>query len=163
MSDVTNPGVPPPAEADDVASLREALALERAKNEILLEQILKAEDEIADADVEEFSDVIPNEDRDFWRERILENREGSIGFLTRLRNRTAAPDGKAAGAAPAAAPKPLHNRETAKVGAARPADGLAAPAALKANLVCNRAQEIARRDNCSFTVAFRRAETELAG
>lgn len=159
MADVTNPGVPPPAEADDVASLREALALERAKNEILLEQILKAEDEIADADVEEFSDVIPNEDRDFWRERILENREGSLGFLTRLRNRTAAPDGKAA----AAAPKPLHNRETAKVGAAKPGDGTAAPAALKANLVCNRAQEIARRDNCSFTVAFRRAETELAG
>jgi hypothetical protein len=33
----------------------------------------------------------------------------------------------------------------------------------KAAKIRNRAQEIARRDGCSFTVAFRAAESELEG
>ena len=76
-----NPAVAPAAGGADVnalngeiASLLEALALERAKNEVLLEQCLKTEDALADKDIEGFADVIPNDDRAFWRGQLLENR-----------------------------------------------------------------------------------------
>ena len=149
-----------------VKSLEEALSLEKAKNEVLMEQVLKSENTLAEKDLEGFADVIPNEDRAFWRGQLLENRENATGMLNRMRERvTPAPAAKAeaAPAAPAAtAPKPLHNRETAP----RPASAAGAPAASsadKASKIRNRAQEIARRDGCSFTVAFRAAEQENAG
>ena len=139
-----------------VKSLEEALSLEKAKNEVLMEQVLKSENTLAEKDLEGFADVIPNEDRAFWRGQLLENRENATGILSRMRELvTPAP------AAPAAAaPKPLHNRETAP----RPASAAGTPAvspADKAAKIRNRAQEIARRDGCSFTVAFRSAEQEF--
>ena len=150
-----------------VKSLEEALSLEKAKNEVLMEQVLKSENTLAEKDLEGFADVIPNEDRAFWRGQLLENRENATGILSRMRERvTPAPAAKAeaapaAPAAPAAAaPKPLHNREAAP----RPGSGLANPAATQgdqAAKIRNRAQEIARRDGCSFTVAFRAAEQEM--
>ena len=150
-----------------VKSLEEALSVEKAKNEVLMEQILKAENGLAEKDVEGFADVIPNEDRAFWRGQLLENRENATGMLNRMRERlTPAPAAKAeaAPAAPAApvaaAPKPLHNREAAP----RPVSAAGVVAASptdKAAKIRNRAQEIARRDGCSFTVAFRAAENEM--
>ena len=109
---------------DRVKELEEALATEKARNEVLMEQILKSENTLAEKDVEGFADVIPNEDREFWRGQFLENREAAVGILNRMRGRVA-PAAKteaavAAGAVPpvavppVAAPKPLHNRETAK-------------------------------------------------
>ena len=151
-----------------VESLQEALALERAKNEVLLEQCLKTEDALADKDVEGFADVIPNDDREFWRGQLLDNREAAVGILNRMRGRVA-PAEKAEAAATAAAvppvavppvtaPKPLHNRETAKPAVAEKG---AAGGGDRAAKLRNRAQEISRRDGCSFTVAFRAAENEL--
>ncbi len=148
-----------------VKSLEEALALEKAKNEVLMEQILKSETTLADKDIEGYADVIPNEDRDFWRGQLLENRDSAVGVLNRMRERvTPAPAAKAGEGSPAAgagqAPKPLHNREAAP----RPNSGQAAPATApgdRAAKIRNRAQEIARKDGCSFTVAFRCAEQEM--
>ena len=148
-----------------VESLQEALALERAKNEVLLEQCLKTEDALADKDVEGFADVIPNDDREFWRGQLLDNREAAVGILNRMRERAKPADGKPAAApAPSAgsgqAPQPLHNRAAAP----RPGSGQASPAATpgdRAAKLRNRAQEIARRDGCSFTAAFRAAEQEF--
>ena len=148
-----------------VKSLEEALSLEKAKNEVLMEQVLKSENTLAEKDLEGFADVIPNEDSANWRGQLLENRENATGMLNRMRERlTPAPAAKAeaAPAAPAApagaAPKPLHNRDTAP----RPSAGApAASPADKAAKIRNRAQEIARRDGCSFTVAFRAAEQEM--
>jgi len=147
-----------------VKSLEEALSLEKAKNEVLMEQVLKSENTLAEKDLEGFADVIPNEDRAFWRGQLLENRDNATGMLNRMRERlTPAPAAKtetapAAPAAPAAAPKPLHNRETAP----RPSAGApAASPADKAAKIRNRAQEIARANGCSFTVAFRSAEQEF--
>jgi len=139
-----------------VKSLEEALSLEKAKNEVLMEQVLKSENTLAEKDLEGFADVIPNEDRSFWRGQLLENRENATGMLNRMRERlTPAP------AAPAAAaPKPLHNREAAP----RPGSVQGAPAAApgdQAAKIRNRAQEIARANGCSFTVAFRAAEQEF--
>lgn len=146
-----------------VKSLEEALSLEKAKNEVLMEQVLKSENTLAEKDVEGYSDVIPNEDRDFWRGQLLENREAAVGILNRMRELVTALEKKAPPVVvPPAAPKPLHNREAAP----RPATVPGAPAgspADKAAKIRNRAQEIARRDGCSFTVAFRAAEQENAG
>ncbi len=150
-----------------VKSLEEALSLEKAKNEVLVEQVLKSENTLAEKDLEGYADVIPNEDRAFWRGQLLENRENAMGILNRMRERvTPAPVAKAetapaASVAPtAAAPKPLHNREAApRLGsvqvtpAATPGD--------QAAKIRNRAQELARLNGCSFTVAFRAAEQEL--
>ena len=138
-----------------ISALQEDLALERAKNEVLLEQVLKAEDGLAEKDIEGFGDVIPNDDRDFWRGQLLENRESAIGILNRMRERVKPTDGKASGIAP----KPLHNRETAKPAVAAAGAAVCGDRAAKLR---NRAQEIARRDGCSFTTAFRAAEQELS-
>jgi hypothetical protein len=147
-----------------VKSLEEALSLEKAKNEVLLEQVLKSENTLAEKDLEGFADVIPNEDRAFWRGQLLENRDNATGMLNRMRERmTAAPAAKAeaapaAPAAPAAAPKPLHNREAAKPAVAEKG---AAGGGDRAAKLRNRAQEISRLNGCSFTVAFRAAEMEM--
>jgi len=156
-----------------IASLQEELALERAKNEILMEQVLEGEDALAGNDAEAFDDVIPNEDRDFWRGLLIENRTATINLLTRMRDHAAAPAQAApaavpaaapvpavpGGAVPAAAPKPLHNRAEAKAPVS-PATAGQIPAD-RATRLRNRAQEIARREGCSFTNAFRKAEQEL--
>ena len=145
-----------------VTELQEALALEKAKNEVLMEQILKSENALADKDTEGFEDVIPNEDRGFWRGQLLENREAAVGILNRMRERVAAAakaeaaPGTAA-VPPVAVPKPLHNRETAKPAVAEKG---AAGGGDRAAKICNRAQEIAHAIGCSFTEAFRRAERE---
>ena len=167
---MSNPAVAPAAGGADVnglnaeiASLQEELALERAKNEILLEQVLKAEDGLAEKDVEGFGDVIQNEDRDFWRGQLLENRVAAVGILNRMRERAkppaeVKPAAEVKPVAAAAAPKPLHNRETAKPAVAERGGAAGVDRAARLR---NRAQEIARRDGCSFTVAWNRAEQEF--
>ena len=151
-----------------VKSLEEALSVEKAKNEVLMEQILKAENGLAEKDVEGFADVIPNEDREFWRGQFLENRENATAILNRMRGRvTPAVKTEAAPAAvavppvavpPVAVTKPLHNRETAKPAVAEKG---AAGGGDRAAKLRNRAQEISRLNGCSFTVAFRAAEQEF--
>ena len=151
-----------------VKSLEEALSVEKAKNEVLMEQILKAENGLAEKDVEGFADVIPNEDREFWRGQFLENRENATAILNRMRGRVA-PAAKAEVAPvaavvppvavpPVAVTKPLHNRETAKPAVAEKG---AAGGGDRAAKLRNRAQEISRLNGCSFTVAFRAAEQEF--
>ena len=151
-----------------VKSLEEALSLEKAKNEVLMEQVLKSENTLAEKDLEGFADVIPNEDREFWRGQFLENRENATAILNRMRGRVAtAVKTEAAPAAaavppvavpPVAVPKPLHNRETAKTTVAEKG---AAGGGDRAAKLRNRAQEISRLNGCSFTVAFRAAEMEM--
>ncbi len=153
-----------------VTALQEELSLEKAKNEVLMEQILKSENTLADKDVEGYADVIPNEDRGFWRGQMLENREVAVGILSRLREHVApAVKTEAAPAAaavppvavpPVAVPKPMHNRETAKPAVAEKG---AAGGGDRAAKIRNRAQDIARKEGCSFTVAFRAAENEFGG
>ncbi len=145
-----------------VAALENELALERAKNAVLLEKLLATEDEMADTRLSEFADVIPNEDRNYWRGQFLENSKAASEFLCRLRNRIEAPAG---GAAPAKqAPRPLHNRAAAPMPKSSPGAGVAPSADQDlAAKIRNRAQEIANRDRISFTAAFSRAERELRG
>jgi len=169
MADETK-GVADAGTDERVKSLEEALSLEKAKNEVLMEQVLKSENALAEKDVEGFADVIPNEDREFWRGQFLENREAAVGILNRMRERVKpAAKTEAAPAAvvvppvavpPVAVTKPLHNRETAKPTVAEKG---AAGGGDRAAKLRNRAQEISRLNGCSFTVAFRAAEQEMGG
>ncbi len=145
-----------------IAALQNELAMEQAKNAVLLEKLLGYEDELSEARLEEFSDVIPNEDRNYWRGQFLENSKSASEFLGRLRNRIAAP---ASGSAPAKqAPRPLHNRAAAPMPKSSPGAGVAPSAEQDlAAKIRNRAQEIANRDRIAFTAAFSRAERELRG
>lgn len=147
----------------DVAALQEELAREKAKNSVLMEQVLDMEDNQADTDVEAFGDVIPNDEREFWRGQLIENREAAVGVLNRMRNRVAA--APAAEAAPGKVPapaKPLHNRAEAKPAVAE--KGLGSPAVSAADIavkIRNRADQIAKADRVPYMDAFRRAEREL--
>lgn len=145
-----------------IAALQNELAMEQAKNAVLLEKLLGYEDELSDARLEEFSDVIPNEDRNYWRGQFLENSKAASEFLGRLRNRIGAPAG---GAAPAKqTPRPMHNRAAAPMPKSSPCAGVVPSADQDlAAKIRNRAQEIANRDRISFTAAFSRAERELRG
>ncbi len=58
-----------------VESLEAQLAEEQDKNAVLVQQVVEAEDNIANREVESFAEVIDPEDKDYWRERMIENRE----------------------------------------------------------------------------------------
>jgi len=137
-----------------VEQLETELSQEQEKNALLVQQIVDAEDSIANREVEAFADVIDPEDKEFFREGLIENREATLGVLERMRNRKAA-------VVPVVAPvvvevsKPLHNRG----GAGNPAPAVNDE---RAGKLRNRAQEIAKKDGCGFLVAFRRAESEMS-
>ena len=135
-----------------VESLETQLAEEQDKNAVLVQQVVDAEDNIANREVESFTDVIDPEDRDYWRERMIENRDTTLAVLNRMKAKRCAPPEKEC--APAKG-KPLHNR----TGAPDPSPRQSEDTALKLR---NRAQEIVKRDGCGFLVAFRRAESELS-
>ncbi len=140
-----------------LAELREELALERSKNELLLSQLMKSEDALADSDAKGFADVIPAEDRAYWRGQLVENRDSTLGMLNRMRDRLAN-----RGGTPSAQPRPLHNRVMVRpvaTGGARPPH--LTPEACRAACLRNRAGEIARRDGIPFTMAFALAEREM--
>jgi hypothetical protein len=135
-----------------VESLEAQLAEEQDKNAVLVQQVVEAEDNIANREVESFSEVIDPEDKDYWRERMIENREATLAVLNRMRTKRTVPAEKEP--APAKG-KPLHNRTAAPDPAPRQGEEMA----LKLR---NRAQEIVKRDGCGYLIAFRRAEAELS-
>jgi len=135
-----------------VESLETQLAEEQQKNAVLVQQVVEAEDAIANREVETFAEVIDPEDKGYWLERMIENRSATLAVLNRMKaKRCAQPEKEAA----PSKGKPLHNRGEAQDPAPRRGEELA----LKLR---NRAQEIVRRDGCGFLAAFRRAEAELS-
>jgi len=60
-------------------SLETQLAEEQDKNAVLVQQVMEAEDSIANREVESFAEVIDPEDKDYWRKRMIENREATGG------------------------------------------------------------------------------------
>jgi cell division septum initiation protein DivIVA len=135
-----------------VESLEAQLAEEQDKNAVLVQQVVEAEDTIANREVESFAEVIDPEDKDYWRERMIENRETTLAVLNRMKAKRCTPEGKECTPAKG---KPLHNR----TGAPDPAPRQSEDTALKLR---NRAQEIVKRDGCGYMIAFRRAESELS-
>jgi hypothetical protein len=161
--------------AAEIGRLQEALNFERMKNQVLVEQLISLEDQIAAGDVEKFADVIPEEDKEYWAGQLVTNRESAIGALERIRNRMAqvavppaaepAPAVPAAApaapaAAPASPPRPLHNR-SAKAAVAEPGAERGGPDAARCSRIANRSRELVRSHGISFDAAWRRAEAEL--
>lgn len=156
---------------DEVFRLANALRFERAKNQVLLDEVIALEDEMVNRSMADFEAVVSDETREFWREQLLTNREAAtvaLGELARAMQREPTP---ASGhpSREGIARRPLHNRSLARPvvpgmasgGTASPAGGSEADE--RAAKIRNRAQEISRAERVPFSAAFRRAEKELSG
>ena len=140
-----------------------ALASMKIENTVLRNELKKSDGVIANRDLQDFASVIPAESEGFWRKQFLANRAEAIATLQGLvAAKTAAP---VAPVAPVSVvpPAPLHNRNTARpvppavlAGSSGADDG-------KGMKIRNRAHEICAAERVPFSVAFRRAEAELAG
>ena len=154
------------AKAEDVAvpaTLEEAnavLASERAKNTVLLNEVVALEDEIVNRCMADFAGVVSDESREYWREQLLTNRKGAVVALTEL-----ATAKKAVVPAAGAVRLPMHNRAAARpvAPAAVGGGGSDVDADGKAAKIRNRAHAISSAEHVPFSAAFRRAEQEFAG
>jgi hypothetical protein len=135
-----------------VEALEAQLLEEQDKNAVLVQQVVEAEDNIANREVESFAEVIDPEDKEYWRERMIENRDTTLAVLNRMKAKRCAQPGKECTPTKG---KPLHNRGEAPDPSPRQSEDMA----LKLR---NRAQEIVKRDGCGYLIAFRRAESELS-
>ena len=148
----------------ELEKLANALRFEKAKNKVLLDEVLGLEDEIVNRELESFGDAVQEDTRDFWRDQLLQNRSQAKVALGQMKELQAALTAKPA-AVDNGKPRPLHNRSASKPiqpGAAGKA--LIAPEAeSKAALVRNRAHEIRKSEGVPFSMAFRRAEAEVSG
>jgi len=144
--------------------LANALSFEKAKNQVLLSEVISLEDALVNRQMAEFDAVISDETREFWREQLLANREKAecaLGELARLRG-----DGgrkvEDGGQKPEdGGRRPLHNRHTARP--VRPEERAAGGAAEgKAVKIRNRAHELSKTEGIPFSTAFRRAEREIS-
>ena len=148
-----------PADAGELAN---ALKFERAKNKVLLDEVIALEDEIVNRSMEDFDAVVSDETREFWREQLLSNRTAATAALNEL----ARAKGSAGDGGSGAQRRPLHNRAIARPAgwnpgrevAPRPAPGDGDDRAAK---IRNRAHEISKNERVPFSAAFRRAEKEL--
>lgn len=134
-----------------VESLGGELAVERAKNEVLLKEVVTLEEELANRDLEEFAGVISDQSREYWRGQLLTNRKAAKSVLAEL------------AAGKAAAPAVVHNRATARPVIPGAAGEPAAANKGAAARIRNRAQEIVAAERVPFSAAFKRAEQEMAG
>ena len=154
-----------------IEQLRNSLRFEKAKNQVLLGEVVALEDAVVNRCMEDFDAVVSDETREFWREQLLSNREAATTALTELAR---AKQGLAAGGAggTAATRKPLHNRAIARPvapaavgggGAAGAGQASAGDGDDRAAKIRNRAHEISKAERVPFSTAFRRAEREIAG
>jgi hypothetical protein len=155
--------------ATDIEQLTNSLRFEKAKNEVLLGEVIALEDEVVNRCMADFDAVVSDETREFWRGQLLTNREMATTALTELAR---AKQGLAAGGDGAGTRRPLHNRSLARpvapvaVGGGGAGGGAAAAAVSEADdraaKIRNRAHEICRADRVPFSAAFSRAEREIA-
>lgn len=134
--------------------LADATAAQKAKGE--------ADAALANRELADFADIIPEARRDFWRTQYLANRADTLAMLTELREQLAA-------VKPAAKDEtgdtPLKNRRLADH--TPTAEELAAEqeredSKAKAKALRNRADVIAKDQKIPFGRAFAQAERELA-
>jgi len=151
-------------ESKKVTLLINALRFEKAKNKALLDEVIAAEDLLANRELEQYGDAIAPETKDFWRDQLLTNRaqaEIALAQFVALQNRSATQQAPA----PAAATRqPLHNRATVQIKQPNTQGDSKAPTAAdenKALEIRNRAKEIRTSNGLPFAQAFRQAEKEI--
>jgi hypothetical protein len=151
----------------EIERLKNSLRFEKAKNEVLLGEVVALEDEVVNRAMSDFDAVVSDETREFWREQLLTNRDQATAALNELAR---AKQGLAAGGDGAGTRRPLHNRSLARPvapvavgggGAGGGAAAVASEADDRAAKIRNRAHEISRAERVPFSAAFRRAEREL--
>jgi len=150
----------------EVGRLANALRFEKAKNEVLLGEVVSLEDEVVNRSMAEFDAVVSDETREYWRGQLLTNRDMATKVLTELVLAKQVVGGDSTR-------RPLHNRSLSRpvapavLGGGGAGGAGVAPAAgaadERAAKIRNRAQEISRAERLPFSAAFRRAENELAG
>ena len=151
----------------EVGRLANALRFEKAKNEVLLGEVVSLEDEVVNRSMAEFDAVVSDETREYWRGQLLTNRDMATKVLTELVRARQVVSGDATR-------RPLHNRSLSRPvapavlggGGGGPSTGsgpAAGTADERAAKIRNRAQEISRAERLPFSAAFRQAENELAG
>jgi hypothetical protein len=109
------------------------------KYEGLLADAVALEDDLTNRDLAEFSDVVDEFTKPFWKEQILQNRSTALKALVAFRNRLAAID---------------RTVETVSTGVTH-------KDASSAVRIRNRAHDIAKADGVPFLIAFARAEKEI--
>ena len=148
----------------EIGQLADVLRFEKLKNNVLLNEVLKLEDDALNRDMAEFDAVISDEMREYWRGQLLSNRDMACKALTELARAKQVVGGDSMR-------RPMHNRSTSRPvapavlggGGAGGAGGTPAAGAAdeRAAKIRNRAQEISRAERVPFSAAFRRAEQEL--
>ncbi|MBU4459267.1 MAG: hypothetical protein KJ579_01765 [Verrucomicrobia bacterium] len=159
-------------EKEIIGALLQVIAAINAKYEQLLQDSVAVEEQVANRDLADFADVVPDEAKPFWTEQLLANRETTLAILTGLRAAKSTPPpsgsppsdlGPRTSALDPARSAPLRNRLPAA--APRPVADLANPAPgaddARAVAIRNRAHEIRNREGVPFVIAFARAEREI--
>lgn len=162
-------------EKEIIGALLQVIAAINAKYEQLLQDSVAVEQQVANRDLADFADVVPDEAKPFWTEQLLANRETTLAILTGLRAAKSTPppppdlgprssDLVRPPSSPDPRPlSPLRNRLPAA--APRPVADLAHPAPgaddARAVAIRNRAHEIRNREGVPFVIAFARAEREI--
>jgi hypothetical protein len=158
--------------AAEMETLANALRFERAKNKVLLDEVIALEDEMVNRCMADFESVVSEETQGFWREQLLTNRELATSALRELATAKAGGGGAAAegsqggGAGQGGTRRPLHNRAMTRPAARQGYVGQAAAVGEtedRAAKIRNRAHEISRAERVPFSAAFRRAEREVRG
>ena len=159
-------------DGSEVQRLTNALRFEKAKNQVLLGEVVALEDAVVNRCMEDFDAVLSDDTREFWREQLLTNREAATTALTELAR---AKQGQVAGGTgvEVATRRPLHNRAVARpvapaaVGGGGVTTGTGQTGVSDADgsaaKIRNRAHEISKAERVPFSTAFRRAEREVSG
>jgi hypothetical protein len=161
-----------------VAELQNSLTAARTELDALKAAMKGVEGELVNRHLAEFEGVISEATKPFWAQQLISNRAGAVAALGELKELAASGKGEAgvgkgeaAGGNPSAGSgqggsgqtrKPLHNRVTARPVPPGQGGGGGTEGDSKAVKIRNRAQEIVATEKIPFSVAFRRAEKEVA-
>jgi hypothetical protein len=154
-----------------VADLQNSLTAARTELDALKAAMKGVEGELVNRHLAEFEGVVTEKTKGFWTEQLVANRAGALIALGDLKTVAESGKGEAAGGNPPAGSgqggsgqtrKPLHNRVTARPVPPGQCGGGGTEGDSKAVKIRNRAQEIVATEKIPFSVAFRRAEKEVA-
>lgn len=149
-------GLPPEApDAVVIQTLAQVLTVQQEKYDELAQHAAELQDNMANRQVSEFSDIISPEHVEYWKGQFIANAAAATAALKDLRNRAARPSPPPAPVAPlrtrlADTPPTVQDL----VGGPKSAD------AVRANLIRNRAHHIRKTEGVSWYTAFTRAAKE---
>ena len=135
-----------------------SLRFERAKNNVLLTEVLGLEDEIVNRKLADYGDAISEDVLPFWREQLLGNRaQAEVALAQFMVGKAEKPKEEKR-----QRPRPMHNRAVVRpVVRSSPGATGHTEAEAMAGRIRNRAKEMMTSEGIPFSVAFRRAEKEV--